>query len=29
MGALKYFKCQKYLNLETFRKSGERMKTPV
>jgi PPOX class probable F420-dependent enzyme len=29
MGNLEQFKKQKYLNLETFRKSGESMKTPV
>jgi PPOX class probable F420-dependent enzyme len=29
MGALKQFEKQKYLNLETFRRNGESMKTPV
>ena len=29
MVALEQYKRQKYLNLETFRKSGESMKTPV
>ncbi len=29
MTALKLFKEQKYLNLETFRRNGESMKTPV
>jgi PPOX class probable F420-dependent enzyme len=29
MSALDQFSKQKYLNLETFRKSGESMKTPV
>jgi PPOX class probable F420-dependent enzyme len=29
MDALEQFKRQKYLNLETFRRSGEGMKTPV
>ena len=29
MNALEQFKKQKYLNLETFRRSGESMKTPV
>jgi uncharacterized protein len=29
MAALEQFKKQKYLNLETFRRNGESMKTPV
>jgi PPOX class probable F420-dependent enzyme len=29
MNALEQFKKQKYLNLETFRRNGESMKTPV
>jgi PPOX class probable F420-dependent enzyme len=29
MNALEQFKKQKYLNLETFRRNGESMKTPI